>query len=94
MNNQFSIFKVVWACFALYWLIATFFFRGNEFNLWDPTWTIIKSVLASSILDIILAGSEIFHKIRLHVKKEVQPDDQVEIKMKLPFFLFRSLNIL
>lgn len=78
MIHLLKYFLVVWACSALYWLIATFFFRGNEYNLWDPTWTIVKTVLASIILDIVLAGSEIFHKIRLHTKKEIKTDDQVE----------------
>lgn len=59
-------FQVIWACSALYWLIATSFFRGNDYLFWDSGDKVLKAVLASLILDLILAGSELFHKVRLH----------------------------
>lgn len=69
-------FQVVWACSALYWLVATVFFRGDDYQWWDPSGNILKTVLASLILDLFLAGSEIFHKIRLFYNQEMKVEDQ------------------
>ena len=54
---------------ASHWLLMTFFFRENDYQTWDPEKIVIETVLASIILDLLLAGSEIFHKIRLHYFK-------------------------
>ena len=61
---------------ALYWLIATSYFRGNDYMFWDTKDKVLKSVLAAVILDLVLAGSEIFHKLRLHFLKESKVEDQ------------------
>ena len=45
------------------------FFREDDYQNWDPERRLIETVMASAILDITLAGSELFHKIRLHQKK-------------------------
>ena len=64
-----SSFLVCWALVASHWLLMTFFFRENDYQTWDPEKIVIETVLASIILDLLLAGSEIFHKIRLHYFK-------------------------
>jgi hypothetical protein len=60
--------SVIWACGAAYWLVATVFFRHDEYKIWDAQDIVIETVLASAILDILLAGSEVFHKVRLYHK--------------------------
>jgi hypothetical protein len=57
-------------------LIATSFFRGDDYLFWDSEEKVLKSVLASLILDIILGGSELFHKVRLYFLKESKVEDQ------------------
>ena len=68
--------SVVWACAATYWLVATSYFRGDDYQFWDAEDKVLKSVLASLILDLVLAGSELFHKVRLYFHKEVKVEDQ------------------
>ena len=68
-----SSFLVCWALVASHWLLMTFFFRENDYQTWDPEKIVIETVLASIILDLLLAGSEIFHKIRLHYFKKISP---------------------
>lgn len=76
MNLNDWIFSVVWACGALYWLVAVTFFRGGDYQYWDAGDKVLKAVLASLILDLILAGSELFHKIRLIYFNETRVEDQ------------------
>ena len=59
----------------MYWLInITYFANGRQDfkNCVDPHGTLLKHVLTSVILDIGLAGSEIFHRILLHLRKRSQ----------------------
>lgn len=63
------MWQVVWGCAGGAWLIKTIFFRENDYQNWDPEKILIETVIASVILDVLLAGSELFHKIRLHYKK-------------------------
>ena len=59
----------------MYWLInITYFANGRQDfkNCVDPHGTLLKHVLTSVILDIALAGSEIFHRILLHLRKRNQ----------------------
>ena len=69
MSYSSSSFLVCWALVASHWLLMTFFLRENDYQTWDPEKIVIETVLASIILDLLLAGSEIFHKIRLHYFK-------------------------
>ena len=62
-------FTVCWALAASHWLIKTIFFQENDYQKWDPERIVIETVCASVVLDILLAGSEIFHRIRLHYKR-------------------------
>ena len=70
------LLSVLWACGALYWLVASAFFRGDDYQYWDAGDKVLKAVLASLILDLILAGSELFHKIRLVYFNETRVEDQ------------------
>jgi len=75
-------FQVVWGCFGAGWLLQTMFFREDDYQNWDPERRLIETVMASAILDITLAGSELFHKIRLHHKKRetnAQPTTSYEM---------------
>ena len=65
----------------MYWLInITYFADGREDfkNCVDPNGTLLKNVMASVILDIGLAGSEIFHRILLHLRKRSQDVHQTQ----------------
>ena len=84
--NDFSNFAVIWSLIALKWLLSTIFFQGDEgddYKNWDPDRKVIKAVLASISLDVLLAGSEIFHKVRLEWKKrrEVETNEVQEVEM-------------
>ena len=62
---------MIWGCCGLYWLVTIAYFADNKdnFQLYaDQKKALWKIVLASIILDIVLAGSEIFHKILLHIR--------------------------
>ena len=55
-------------CFAglgLKWLVETVTSRSKDYRNYDPTSEFLKYVLAAIILDLLLAGSEIVHKLRL-----------------------------
>ena len=63
-NNRFLI-VVIWGFCGLYWLVDISYLKSDRFNFKtyvDPNQELLKNVLASVILDIILAGSELFHK--------------------------------
>ena len=65
------IFQVIWGCCGLYWLVTITYFADSKdnFQLYaEGEKALWKIVLASIILDIALAGSEIFHKVLLHVR--------------------------
>jgi len=65
-------FQVVWALFAVDWWARLLYFSSDDYQHWDPQGDLWKTVLASICLDLLLAGSEIFHKIRLvHRKRSV-----------------------
>ena len=64
--------SVVWALFAVDWWARLLYFSSDDYQHWDPQGDLWKTVLASICLDLLLAGSEIFHKIRLvHRKRSV-----------------------
>ena len=63
---------MVWALFAVDWWARLLYFSSDDYQHWDPQGDLWKTVLASIYLDLLLAGSEIFHKIRLvHRKRSV-----------------------
>ena len=55
----------------------------DDFKTWDPDRKVIKAVLASISLDVLLAGSEIFHKVRLEWRKrrEDETNEVQEVEM-------------
>ena len=62
----------------MYWLVDIIYFEkdGEDFKSYvDPTNKFLDNVLASVILDILLAGSEMFHKI-LHYVRSTRMDNQ------------------
>jgi len=67
------VFQVIWGCCGLYWLVHITYFdkEGDDFkNYVDPNKKLLKNILASVILDIGLAGSELFHKVLHHVRSK------------------------
>ena len=69
---------VVWALYAIKWLVKLIGFSSEDHQLWDPNGDLWKTVLASICLDILLAGSEIFHKARLLYKQHNRTNVQEE----------------
>jgi len=76
------IFQIVWACTGLYWLVDTYFFSGNDENFQEfldnvPSFvTFLKVTLASIILDLFIAGSELVHKFKAYCKNQDQTENQ------------------
>jgi len=75
---SFCIFHIVWAITAVVWLAGLTEDRavGEGWNLYDKVWGV---VVASVVLDLLLAGSEIFHRIRLHQKRREIVGGDVEL---------------
>ena len=94
------IFQVVWACTGLYWLVKEVFpeatgaggdtSQGKAEMLALPAYvTFLKVTLASIVLDLVLAGSEIVHKVQAFLKNQPQWDrvplqQQSNYEMKQP----------
>lgn len=73
------IFHLIWACTGLAWL-AGLPGEGSTYDMIEvPGWKVPplvwKTVLASVIMDFILAGSEVFHRVKLHYTRN-NPDNQ------------------
>lgn len=85
---------MIWGCCGLYWLVNITYFddNGEDFkNYVDPNGTVWKNVLASVILDIGLAGSEIFHKILLYVRSK-KDDNQIQQENAQTGYELKELN--
>uniref|UniRef100_A0A0K2TH08 Uncharacterized protein n=1 Tax=Lepeophtheirus salmonis TaxID=72036 RepID=A0A0K2TH08_LEPSM len=89
---SFCTFHFIWACCALKWFIQVLYFKDESLNyevLMDNT---LKDAMISSIvLDLLIPGSEIFHKIRLFIKHEKNPtnvgtelDESTTLRSKYP----------
>ena len=52
------------------------FKEDKDYENWDPHWEVIKTTVASICLDLLLGGSEIFHKIRLELRKRKQTAEE------------------
>lgn len=63
--HSMCLFQVCWACGGTYWLLKAVYFSEEDYRKWDVDNKLIKVVLASIVLDLVLAGSELFHKLRL-----------------------------
>ena len=68
---------MIYGCCGLYWLINITYFddEKEDFKKYvDPTHKLLDNVLACVVLDIILAGSELLHKVihYLRAKQEKQ----------------------
>lgn len=73
-------FHIVWSIMAMVWWLGL----GRENKLFEETikvesWTVpqyfINTVIASIVLDFILAGSEIFHRIRIKFRTNSVGED-------------------
>ena len=71
-------FSVVWSFIALKWLLSTVYFQEDDYKNWDPHLELTKAVLASICLDVLLAGSELFHKVRLEMRKRRQTTEAAQ----------------
>jgi len=88
-------FHLIWASLALSWMIGVRrpldddneYFKETNIpeNVWD-------TVLASIILDYILAGSEIIHRIKLHKERNKKTDDVEQIEMTEQGLIDRTSN--
>lgn len=72
------LFQVVWSFIALKWLLSTVYFQEDDYKNWDPHLELTKAVLASICLDVLLAGSELFHKVRLEMRKRRQTTEAAQ----------------
>jgi len=64
------LFHLVWASFGFVWLVGAKFDKNPYDQIDVPGWEvptfIWETVLASVILDYVLAGSEVIHRLKLH----------------------------
>lgn len=76
-------FHVIWALTAIVWLVADVVKAGE--GDWIAPREVCGTVVASVVMDFVLAGSEIFHRIRLLFKKDETKNDieMVEQSQKL-----------
>ena len=66
----------------MYWMVDITYIDkdGEDFKSYvDPTNKFMDNVLASVILDILLAGSELFHKI-LHYVRSTRMESQAQLE--------------
>ena len=77
-TSRIIYFSVVWSFIALKWLLSTVYFQEDDYKNWDPHLKLTKAVLASICLDVLLAGSEIFHKVRLEMRKRRQTTEAAQ----------------
>jgi len=76
-------FHLIWAATGLVWL-AGLPVKGNPYDQievpgWEVPKTVWETVLASVIMDFILAGSEVFHRVKLHYTRN-NPDNQEAVE--------------
>jgi len=76
-------FHIIWSFLALSWWIGlesntSLIHDRNEVNDWEIPRSFIDTVIASIFLDFILAGSELFHRIRVKQRQMCGNTDQVE----------------
>ena len=68
----------------MYWLVHIAYHDedGDNFKIYvDPNQRLLRNILASIILDIGLAGSELFHKVLHHVRSKKEnkfPQENIE----------------
>ena len=77
-SDRIIYFSVVWSFIALKWLLSTLYFQEDDYKNWDPHLKLTKAVLASICLDVLLAGSELFHKVRLEMRKRRQTTEAAQ----------------
>ncbi len=58
---------MIWALCGLYWLVLALSDPEGDASNYDPEGRLRRTVAASAALDLMLAGSELFHKARLRV---------------------------
>lgn len=65
LSHLLILFSVIWAVYAGVWLGLTLIDPLRDFDSYDPNHRFIKTVIASIVLDLLIASSEILHKLRL-----------------------------
>ncbi|XP_059093915.1 uncharacterized protein LOC131888962 [Tigriopus californicus] len=83
------LFHVIWACLGARWLIHTLTGPDQDHELYDYNYELIPTVISAVVLDLLLAGSEIVHKIRILFcleKEDIAPTplEMVEIRQNYP----------
>ena len=65
------IFHLIWATLGLLWLsgMGIEYKKYNSYPDYEAPDKVWNTVLASIILDYVLAGSEIVHRIKLHMER-------------------------
>ena len=71
---------MIFALFGLGWLLDLSEEAAFDRTHFDPTGRLVRTVAAAVGLDLILAGSEIVHKVRLHfvIKEKRERENQAK----------------
>lgn len=78
--------KVIFACLGLKWFLnETVLSKDKDYRNYDSSFRFMEYVLAAIILDILLAGSEIVHKLRLVWSEYLFPSSHRELYLYLSF---------
>ncbi len=73
------VFQVAWSVCGLVWLVRALTEPDQDYLLYDPVKRLVVTVAASACLDFLVAGSELFHKARLHfVHRQARGEQQEE----------------
>lgn len=80
---------VIWACLGARWLVQTLGGDNQDHKLYDYNYELIPVVISAVVLDLLLAGSEIVHKLRILFcleKEDIAPSplEMVEMRQNHP----------
>lgn len=85
-------FHIIWSCIAILWLVdirtdSALFSETIVVSGWEVPGSFVDNVVASVILDFVLAGSEVFHRIRVvyrsHKNEDVEKVENQELENQL-----------
>ena len=83
MDSLNFYFSVIWAVFGVSWLVETLADPFSDYKNYDTDGRLIPTVIAAVSLDLLLAGSELVHKIRLYLigkQKKYESPNQIEMQ--------------
>lgn len=71
------LFHLAWACTGLSWL-AGMMPPALAVDGWQVPRTVWETVVASVVMDFLLAGSEVVHRVKLHMARNKAPEGPPE----------------